>query len=146
MKLMFFRRQRVQTPPLAERLEALKRQGFEVLEKPAGYLIAHLGCALMASPESGGAISVGQPGLLLEGEVAGLTDNGYQKSFRARSGRKITATAAHLRALHEFELDVRDALGEESLYNQCLGTVSGRYLYDRVQDRDGGVPRRAWES
>jgi hypothetical protein len=31
------------------------------------------------------------------------------------------------------------------LYNESLGTVSTFYLYDRVQDRDRGVPKRAWE-
>ena len=29
--------------------------------------------------------------------------------------------------------------------NQSLGTVSTFYLYDRVKDRDRGVPKRAWE-
>jgi hypothetical protein len=50
-----------------------------------------------------------------------------------------------LKALHEFEEDLREALGQESYYNQSLGTVSTFYLYDRVKDRDGGVPKRVWE-
>jgi hypothetical protein len=33
----------------------------------------------------------------------------------------------------------------ESLYNESLGTVSTFYMYDRVKDRDRGVPKRAWE-
>ena len=37
------------------------------------------------------------------------------------------------------------AVGEISLYNEALGTVSTLYLYDRVKDRDRGVPKRAWE-
>ena len=31
------------------------------------------------------------------------------------------------------------------LYNESLGTVSTFYLYDRVKDRDKGVPKRVWE-
>ena len=30
--------------------------------------------------------------------------------------------------------------------DQALGTVSTFYLYDRVKDRDRGVPKRVWES
>ena len=33
----------------------------------------------------------------------------------------------------------------ESLYNESLGTVSTFYNYDRLKDRDRGVPKRAWE-
>jgi hypothetical protein len=36
-------------------------------------------------------------------------------------------------------------LGQESYYNESLGTVSTFYLYDRVKDRDRGVPKRVWE-
>ena len=45
-----------------------------------------------------------------------------------------------------FEEDVKEALGEVNLYNEALGTVSTFYLYDRVADRDRGVPKRAWEN
>jgi hypothetical protein len=40
---------------------------------------------------------------------------------------------------------LREGLGLTSLYNEALGTVSTQYLYDRVKDRDHGVPKRAWE-
>ena len=43
------------------------------------------------------------------------------------------------------EEDLKEALGQKSLYNEALGTVSTFYLYDRVQDRDRGVPKRVWE-
>ena len=48
-------------------------------------------------------------------------------------------------ALHNFEEDVKESLGQESLYNESLGTVSTFYIYDRVKDRDAGVPKRVWE-
>jgi hypothetical protein len=53
--------------------------------------------------------------------------------------------ADELKALHNFEEDLREGLGEDSLYNESLGTVSTFYLYDRVKDRDAGVPKRVWE-
>ena len=55
------------------------------------------------------------------------------------------ALAEELKAIHDFEEDLREALGMKSLYNESLGTVSTFYQYDRVKDRDRGVPKRAWE-
>ena len=59
--------------------------------------------------------------------------------------QKRPALAADLTAIHEFEEDLKQSLGQVSLYNESLGTVSTLYLYDRVKDRDAGVPKRAWE-
>ena len=53
--------------------------------------------------------------------------------------------AGELQAIHEFQEDLREALGMDSLYNESLGTVYTFYQYDRVKDRDRGVPKRAWE-
>ncbi len=71
-------------------------------------------------------------------------DGGFQ-FFLTADGKRKPALASELKALHEFEEDLREALGMKSLYNQSLGTVSTEYLYDRVQDRDKGVPKRPWE-
>jgi hypothetical protein len=84
-------------------------------------------------------------GILIGSEIAPLVDGGYQKFFRTPGGLKKPATAEELVALHNFEEDLKEALGEKSLYNQALGTVSTFYQYDRVEDRDRGVPKRAWE-
>jgi hypothetical protein len=40
---------------------------------------------------------------------------------------------------------LKEALGLTSLYNEGLGTTSNAHLYDRVEDRDHGVPTRPWE-
>jgi hypothetical protein len=72
-------------------------------------------------------------------------DAGFQKYWLAPSGARAAATAEQLKALHNFEEDLREALGLVSLYNESLGTVNGLHLYDRVKDRDLGVPKRAWE-
>jgi hypothetical protein len=58
---------------------------------------------------------------------------------------RIPATAEELGELHDFEEDLKERLGQESYYNESLGTVSAYYQYDRVKDRDRGVPKRAWE-
>jgi hypothetical protein len=84
-------------------------------------------------------------GWLVRGEIGALTDSGYQKFFLTRSGHRQPALASDLKALHDFQEDLREALGQTSLYNESLGTVSTFYLYDRVKDRDHGVPKRAWE-
>ena len=87
----------------------------------------------------------GRAGILIGGEIAVLVDGGYQKFFRTPTGAKKPATAQELVDLHNFEEDLTEALGLTSLYNESLGTVSTYYQYDRVADRDKGVPKRAWE-
>ena len=82
----------------------------------------------------------------MPGGIGKLVDGGYQKFFLAPGGQKKPAHASELKAVHEFQEDLREALGLVSLYNESLGTVSTEYLYDRVQDRDRGVPRRPWQS
>ncbi len=60
----------------------------------------------------------------------------------------VSLTADHLQALHQFSEELCEATGQTSLYNQSLGTVSDRYVYDRVVDRDlpeAQRPQRAWE-
>ena len=95
--------------------------------------------------EDGNTVRAGRAGILMGGEIGALVDGGYQKFFRTPSGRNKPALAGELKALHDFEEDVKEGLGQESLYNESLGTVSTFYLYDRVKDRDHGVPKRAWE-
>jgi hypothetical protein len=49
---------------------------------------------------------------------------------------EIPATADHLRAIHEFTEELKEAIGATSLYNQALGTTSDVYNYDRVKGRE----------
>jgi len=76
-----------------------------------------------------------RPGWVLNGEIARLLDRGYQK-FIKTSKLEIPATADHLRALHEFSEELREAIGATSLYNEALGTTSDVYHYDRVKGRE----------
>jgi hypothetical protein len=143
---MFFRRRRPRTPTFADRLEDLRKKGFTVTPLAGGTVRAIRGnCAVDLKEEGGQARGAGLAGILLCGEIGVLVDEGFQKFFRAPSGRKKPALAEELQALHEFEEDLKEGLGQESYYNESLGTVSTFYAYDRVKDRDQGVPKRAWE-
>jgi len=146
MKIMFFRRKRPSNPTFADRLENLRQAGFSVTPLDGGGVRVSRGkCAIDLKEEGGKIRSLGRAGVLMEGEIGALVDGGFQKFFRTPGGRHRPALAEDLAALHEFEEDVREALGQESYYNESLGTVSTFYLYDRVKDRDSGVPKRAWE-
>jgi len=143
---MFFRRERPRIPTAQERLDQLKTYGFTVSQAAGGGLRVTRGaCAVDITPKESDLHITERAGILLNGEIARLVDGGYQKFFRSASGKTKPALAEDLRALHDFEEDLKEALGQTSLYNESLGTVSTFYLYDRVQDRDRGVPKRAWE-
>jgi hypothetical protein len=143
---MFFRRERPQQPTFSARLERLRTAGFDVRPAAGGATRAVRGeCAIDLKEENGEPRAVSPAGILIGGEIAALVDGGYQKFFRTPPGRKRPALAEELRALHHFEEDLHQALGQKSLYNESLGTVSTLYLYDRVKDRDRGVPKRVWE-
>jgi hypothetical protein len=143
---MFFRRERPKTLTFQERLDELKRQGFTVTQLTGGAVRVSRGtCAIDLAQKEGDLHIFERAGVLVGNEIARLVDGGYQKMFRTASGKVKPALAEDLKALHDFEEDLKEGLGQKSLYNESLGTVSTFYLYDRVQDRDRGVPKRAWE-
>lgn len=142
---MFFRRERPKTPTFAERMDALRHAGFEVATQASSVRVSRAGCAVDLAQDGNSVRAVSRAGVVMGNEIGVLVDGGFQKFFQTPSGGKKPALAADLQALHEFEEDARQALGQESYYNESLGTVSTYYLYDRVQDRDRGVPKRAWE-
>jgi hypothetical protein len=142
---MFFRRERPKNPTFAERTENLRKAGLTVTSLAGGTVrVSRENCAVDLKEENG-TVSVGRAGILMGDEIGVLIDGGYQKFFRTPSGKNKPALADELYALHEFEEDVKEKLGQENLYNEALGTVSTFYLYDRVKDRDAGVPKRVWE-
>jgi hypothetical protein len=73
-------------------------------------------------------------------------DGGFQKFWRVDGQRKAPALASQLKTLHEFEEDLRAALGLDSLYNTSLGTTNDLHHYDRLEGRDNGGPRRPWQA
>ena len=74
-------------------------------------------------------------GWILNGEISRLVDHGYQK-FLETSTLRIPATAEHLRCIHRFDQELREATGAMSLYNESMGTTSDVYNYDRVKGRE----------
>jgi hypothetical protein len=88
------------------------------------------------------------PGYLIGSEISKLVNKGYQQ-FLKTAKTEVAATADHLKALHQFTEEFKEALGLPSLYNESLGTVSESYHYDRIEDRDkpeSQRPKRPWQS
>ncbi len=88
-----------------------------------------------------------RPGYLVGGEVATLLDRGYQKFWKS-SRLEVPATAESLQSVHRFAEELREVIGEPSLYNESLGTTSDSYHYDRVKGRDLPLAERpvpAWQ-
>lgn len=143
---MFFRHEKPQVSSFSELMDGLRKQGFTVQpETGGGMRVSRNGCAAVVTEQEGGAPHVAKAGVLTGAGLALLCDGGYQKFWLTPGGKRVPAAAAHLHALHNFEEDLREGLGLVSLYNQSLGTVNELHLYDRVKDRDQGVPRRPWE-
>jgi hypothetical protein len=143
---MFFRREQPKVLTFEERLNSLKSKGFTVASLSGGAVrVTRASCAVDLRDSNGAVAFETRAGILMGSEIGSLIDGGYQKFFRTRSGVHRPALAAELVAIHDFEEDLREGLGLTSLYNEALGTVSTFYQYDRVQDRDRGVPKRAWE-
>jgi hypothetical protein len=146
MGWMFFRRQRPKNPTFAERLDNLRSAGFTITPTVGGAVRASRENCAVDLKEENGAVSIpGCAGIAVGSEIGVLVDGGFQKFFQTPSGGKKPALADELKALHDFEEDLKEGLGQKSYYNESLGTVSTFYLYDRVKDRDRGVPKRIWE-
>lgn len=97
------------------------------------YRVSKNGCAAEIAPsqEKGAPVRLlTRAGWVLGAEIARLVDRGYQKFFKT-SKLEIPATADHLRALHLFSEELKEALGANVLYNEALGTTSDVYNYDR---------------
>lgn len=147
--------------PMAKKLEGrtydealnwLREHQFDVLEAPgtktSRIFVKKYNCsaAIEKTPED--AVKVfAYPGYLIGGEIAKLVNKGYQQVLKTTK-TEIAATADHLKALHQFTEELKEALGKPSLYNESLGTVSDAYAYDRVEGRDkpdATRPKRPWE-
>jgi hypothetical protein len=134
-----------------EALNWLRAHDFELLEAPGTanriFLKKYKCSAAIEKTQDGGVRIFAFPGNLISGEIAKLVDRGYQK-FLKTSKAEISATAEHLKALHSFSEELKEAIGATSLYNESLGSVSEAYTYDRVKDRDlpeSSRPKRPWQ-
>ena len=129
----------------------LRDHGFDLIEAPGTqnrvFLRKYNVSAAIQKTDDGGAKIFAYPGYQIGGEISKLVNKGYQQ-FLKTSKTEVPATADHLKALHQFSEELKEALGTPSLYNESLGTVSESYHYDRVVDRDKAQPerpKRPWE-
>ena len=130
----------------------LREHGFDLIEAPgtAGrvFLKKYNVSAAIQKNGNDGVKIFAYPGYLIGGEISKLVNRGYQQ-FLKTAKTEVPATADHLKALHQFAEELKEALGLPSLYNESLGTVSESYHYDRIQDRDDSQvarPKRPWET
>lgn len=123
-------------------LSTLGNQRFDVApaagKEPGARRVSKYGCAAEIGPGPGTENPVkvlAKAGWVLNGEITRLVDHGYQK-FLESSKLRIPATADHLRSIHRFDQELREATGALSLYNESMGTTSDVYMYDRVKGRE----------
>jgi len=133
---MFFRREKPTIPSFGDRIRTLNEAGFQTLVQPNGRTRVVRGLCAAEIRDDAGTPLVEATGILVREEIGALVDLGYQKIFQTPSGARLPARAAHLKALHAFDEDLRELLGLKSLYNESLGTTNQAHLYDRVEGRD----------
>jgi hypothetical protein len=143
---MFFRRKIHRQLTFDDRLEQLKLLGFSVTGAgPGKATVSKFGCAALLEDMGLEHPVVNKAGIMVGDEIGEMMHGGYQMFFVTKSGKKLPALAEHLKALHNFEEDLREGLGLASLYNVSLGTRADQHMYDRVEDRDQGRHKPAWQ-
>jgi hypothetical protein len=144
---MFFRHEKAKQQTFEEHMSAARSAGFKTESAGSGRTRIERGnVACTATSEAGGVpVFVERAGVIMGKEIGTLVDGGFQKFFRTPSGKRKPALAEELKAIQDFQEDLREALGLEALYNESLGTVSNVYAYDRVVGRDHGDAHKPWE-
>jgi len=143
---MFFRRERPKVPTFNERVELLKKAGFDLQKLQDGRIrITQHGIGAVIGDEGKNQPAIEKAGVLVGSDVATLLNAGYQMFLEVPSGKRYPATAEQLRALHQFEDDVKEALDLVNLYNTSLGTTTPKHQYDRVYKRDSGQQPKPWD-
>ena len=132
-------------------LNWLRDHGFDLTEAPgtqARVFLRKYNCSAAIQKTADDGVKIfAYPGYLIGSEISKLVNKGYQQ-FLKTAKNEIPATADHLKALHQFSEELKEALNLPSLYNESLGTVSESYQYDRVVNRDKPEPerpKRPWE-
>ena len=134
---------KIAIPNFTDALATLAGHQFDVSAARDGsgagvkaFQVRKYGCAAEIAANGDGSVQMlARPGWLLGGQIARLLDRGYQK-FLKTPKLEIPASADHLKAIHEFSEELKQAAGATSLYNESLGTTSDRYMYDRVKGRE----------
>jgi len=134
-----------------EAVNWLRDHGFDLIEAPGTqgrvFLKKYNVSAAIQKNGDDGVKIFAYPGYLIGSDISKLVNRGYQQ-FLKTAKNEVPATADHLKALHQFSEELKEALALPSLYNESLGTVSESYQYDRIKDRDKPKteqPKRPWE-
>jgi hypothetical protein len=145
---MFFRRERPKILSFDDHIANARAAGFTTKPMSGGLVwIERDGVAAIAEPGNEDVPRVVErPGIIMSREIGTLTDEGFQKFFTTASGKRKPALASELKAIQNFQEDLRQALHLVSLYNESLGTVSNVYVYDRVEGRDVGRHDKPWQA
>ncbi|HEX4166144.1 MAG TPA: hypothetical protein VHZ55_11780 [Bryobacteraceae bacterium] len=142
---MFFRRERPKIPTFAERVDLLRKAGFGTESLPDGRVkVTKHGVGAIIGDEGKNQPDIEKAGVLIGPHIAILVSGGYQMFLETPDGKRFPAQAEQLKNLHEFEDDVKEALGLVNLYNTSLGTTSTKHMYDRVFKRDSGEQPKPW--
>ena len=142
---------KVAQPSYEEAVSWLREHGFDLIEAPgstARVFLKKYNCSAAIQKDGDSVKIFAYPGYLIGSEISKLVNRGYQQ-FLKTTKTEVPATADHLKALHQFAEELKEALALPSLYNESLGTVSESYQYDRIKDRDEAVaarPKRPWET
>ncbi len=135
-----------------EAVNWLREHGFDLIEAPgtqARVFLKKYNCSAAIQKNGDGGVKIfAYPGYLIGSEISKLVNRGYQQ-FLKTAKTEVPATADHLKALHQFSEEMKEALALPSLYNESLGTVSESYHYDRIVDRDKPDverPKRPWQT
>ena len=137
---MFFRREKPHEPSFDERIGNLTKYKFETQRLSTGRVrVSRNSIAAVITDVPGKRPHIDKAGLLMGDDIGLLVNEGYQMFFKTAGGKRRPALADQLHALHNFEEDMKEALGLVSLYNEGLGTTSDLHMYDRLKGRDRGV-------
>src|SRR2546430_166909 len=129
---MFFRRERPKHLTFEDHMNAARSAGFRTESTGGGKTrIERNGVAIVFEAGPDGVSQVAEPaGVIVGKEIGTLTDEGFQKFFTTPSGKRKPALSEELKAIQNFQEDLREVLNLTSLYNESLGTVSNVYVYD----------------
>ena len=112
--------------------------GFEIIgdsNNSSSFEIKKNNCSrTLARDSSGEWRPSGPPHFMVRGLRCELEDHGYQK-FWYLDGKRFPIRQGDLKALHQFDEEIRAILGVKTLYHESLGTTSARSVYDRLQGR-----------
>jgi hypothetical protein len=144
---MFFRREKLHIPTFNERIDNVKKLGIAAQSEGSGRVrLSRDGIAAIVTDVPDDRPHVDRAGLIIGNEIGALVNGGYQQFWLTPSKKRVPAQASQLKALHQFEEDLKEGLGLTSLYNTSLGTTSALHLYDRLEERDMAVhPAHAWD-